>query len=166
MLKRLILAVLAVFFFAAPASAVTCGGFTVPTDVASQPGWTCNTVTPQLDTTNSATNVVVDPAVTPPTQVGLTNIPAPSYTNRVSAFTVAERSGNGATCTSYGLLVSEGGDTGCTEAKFRTFADFSHYAPDDPIRNFGAPGTSHLHCFFGNGTTNAYSTYHPCAGEG
>lgn len=48
---------------------------------------------------------------------------------------------------------------GCGENKFRTIADFSHMAPDDPIRNFGRPGTSHLHCFFGGGSTNAYSTY-------
>lgn len=47
----------------------------------------------------------------------------------------------------------------CPQAKFRSFVDFSHVAPDDPIRNYGLPGTSHLHCFFGNGTTNAYSTY-------
>jgi hypothetical protein len=162
MLKRIIYALLALFVvsIAAPAAAVTCGGYTVPTDIAAQPGWTCNTVTPQYDTTNSAPNDWLDPATVPNTQTGLTNIPAPSYgTGRITSMVVPERSGNGTTCTSFGLVVGEGGDTGCTEAKFRTHADFSHYAPDDPIRNFAAPGTSHLHCFFGSGVTNAYSTY-------
>jgi hypothetical protein len=99
------------------------------------------------------------PAVTPNSQTGLTNIPAPSYVNRVTTLVVAERSGNGVSCTSFGLVFGAGGDTGCQETKFRTFVDFSHYGPDDPIRNFGAPGSSHLHCFFGNGSTNANSTY-------
>jgi hypothetical protein len=162
MLKRIICALLALLAvsIAAPAAAVTCGGYTVPTDIAAQPGWTCNTVTPQYDTTNSAPNDWLDPATVPNTQTGLTNIPAPSYgTGRITSMVVPERTGTGTGCTNFGLVVGAGGDTGCAETKFRTHADFSHYAPDDPIRNFAAPGTSHLHCFFGNGTTNAYSTY-------
>jgi hypothetical protein len=47
----------------------------------------------------------------------------------------------------------------CTEAKFRTHADCDHILNDDPIRNFGQPGASHLHEFCGNRTTNAHSTY-------
>jgi hypothetical protein len=160
MLKRIFLAVLAAFFFAAPASAVTCGTFTVPTDIAAQPGWTCNTVTPQYDTTNSVPNDWLDPATVPNTQTGLTNIPAPSYgPGRITSMIVPERTGTGTGCTSFGLVVGEGGDTGCTEAKFRTHADFTHYGPFDPIRNFCDPTGSHLHEFFGNSTTNACSTY-------
>ncbi len=34
----------------------------------------------------------------------------------------------------------------------------SHYAYDDPIVFYGQPGSSHLHMFLGNQTTNAYST--------
>ena len=34
----------------------------------------------------------------------------------------------------------------------------SHAAPDDPIVHFGIPGGSHPHEFFGNASTNAYST--------
>jgi hypothetical protein len=45
------------------------------------------------------------------------------------------------------------------EAKFRFHINVSHLAYDDPVRNFGAPGTSHLHLFFGNVTANAWSTY-------
>ncbi|MEI9966146.1 MAG: DUF1996 domain-containing protein [Candidatus Moraniibacteriota bacterium] len=48
---------------------------------------------------------------------------------------------------------------GCTEAKARFLAESTHILFDDPIRNYGQPGTSHCHQFFGNGSTNAYSTY-------
>lgn len=46
-----------------------------------------------------------------------------------------------------------------TEKKFRSIGNTCFIAPDDPVRNYGAPGTSHLHQFFGNCTVNAYSTY-------
>lgn len=55
------------------------------------------------------------------------------------------------------LLAMHGG-TG-SEIKFRTHANFTHVLFDDPIRNYGQPGTSHCHIFFGNGSVNAYSTY-------
>jgi Domain of unknown function (DUF1996) len=42
--------------------------------------------------------------------------------------------------------------------RFVTKCDFSHQLPDDPIVKFGMPGASHLHEFFGNTTTNAFST--------
>lgn len=35
---------------------------------------------------------------------------------------------------------------------------FSHFAPDDPIVSPGEPGRSHDHTFFGNKTTDAFST--------
>jgi len=35
---------------------------------------------------------------------------------------------------------------------------FSHTAPDDPIVHLRRPGESHPHTFFGNSTTNAFST--------
>lgn len=46
-----------------------------------------------------------------------------------------------------------------SENKVRLQANFAFVAPDDPVRNWGAPGTSHLHTFFGSTTVNAYSTY-------
>lgn len=46
------------------------------------------------------------------------------------------------------------------EAKFRTHCNYSHLAYDDPILFPGQPGRSHLHMFFGNTGTNAYSTYY------
>ena len=40
---------------------------------------------------------------------------------------------------------------------FREPCDVSHFAFDDPIVSPGKPGASHLHMFFGNSNTNAYS---------
>lgn len=45
------------------------------------------------------------------------------------------------------------------EAKARFVCAASHIAPDDPLRSYGAPGRSHLHQFFGNPKTDAFSTY-------
>lgn len=50
-------------------------------------------------------------------------------------------------------------NAGCPEAKMRTQVGLSHILYDDPIRNYGLPGTSHCHEFFGNRGTNAFSTY-------
>jgi hypothetical protein len=58
-----------------------------------------------------------------------------------------------------GSVVAPPTDAAHPEAKFRTQCDMSHVAADDPIRNFNAPGTSHLHQFFGNTGTNYASTY-------
>lgn len=48
---------------------------------------------------------------------------------------------------------------GATEAKFRSHANVTHFAREDPIRNYGMPDSAHWHMFFGNRFTNAYSTY-------
>jgi hypothetical protein len=49
---------------------------------------------------------------------------------------------------------------GGVEAKFRTVCGApSHYLRDDPVLYPGMPGMSHLHAFFGNTLTNAWSTY-------
>jgi len=42
---------------------------------------------------------------------------------------------------------------------FRVKCEFSHFAYDDPIIFPGEPGRAHLHMFFGNTQTNAYSTF-------
>lgn len=49
---------------------------------------------------------------------------------------------------------------------FRTVCAFSHMAFDDPIVYPGQPGASHLHAFFGNTGTNAYSTANSLANTG
>lgn len=41
---------------------------------------------------------------------------------------------------------------------FKVICDFSHRAGDDPIVYPGQPGKAHLHDFFGNRTTDAFST--------
>ena len=42
--------------------------------------------------------------------------------------------------------------------QFRTGCEFSHFAYDDPILFPDQPGKAHLHMFFGNTDTNAYTT--------
>jgi hypothetical protein len=44
-------------------------------------------------------------------------------------------------------------------ASFAVRCDFSHRASDDPIVYPGKPGASHSHDFFGNESTDAFSTY-------
>lgn len=140
MVKRILLASAALV--ASPALA-----FPQPPDVAAY-----SAVTPTYKTDNSV-NTVIDSTVTPmPIGTGLTNIPIPSTTNRI--ITNGPYSG---TTAPFKTTIPYGG-TG-SENKFRTIVDFSHMLPDDPIRNYGQPGTSHLHCFFGSGSTNAKSTY-------
>ncbi|MGW0436644.1 DUF1996 domain-containing protein [Micromonospora sp. NPDC003197] len=43
-------------------------------------------------------------------------------------------------------------------SEFRADCASKGRSPDDPIVRYGQPGTSHMHEFFGNQTTNAYST--------
>jgi hypothetical protein len=138
MVKRLLLA--SATLCASPAFA-----FPQPPDVAAYVPWT-----PQY-TTNGTQNVPIDPTVTPPPQAGLTNIPAPSYTNRL--ITTAAQGPGSPYCT----LNYNGGT--CQENKGRLSIDFGYMLPDDPIRNYAQPGQSHLHCFFGAGSANANSTY-------
>ncbi len=42
--------------------------------------------------------------------------------------------------------------------EFRMECDIDHFGPDDPIVYPGTPGASHMHSFFGNKTTDAYTT--------
>jgi hypothetical protein len=137
-MKRLILALLLLCL----GTAATAQSFPKPVDVPDYVP-----VTP-VYTTNGTANVERDVNVTPPPVYSyeLTNIPIPSTTGRLYIGNTGQSDFCPISAT-------------CPQAKFRTYADFSHMLPDDPIRNFGQPGASHLHCFFGAGSTNAYSTY-------
>lgn len=44
-------------------------------------------------------------------------------------------------------------------ASFAVRCNSSHFNSDDPIVKYGQPGAAHRHEFFGNRSTNAYSTY-------
>ncbi len=44
------------------------------------------------------------------------------------------------------------------EGQFRVACEYSHFGADDPIIFPGQPGASHLHMFFGNTDTNAFTT--------
>ena len=128
------------------ASQALAQSFPKPPDVA-----TFSQVAPQYDTAGGL-NYPLDSTVTPMPVAALTNIAIPSNTGRI--ISDGPYTGSGSPfCTTLPF-----GGT-CQENKFRTIVDFSHMLPDDPIRNFGQPGQSHLHCFFGGGSTNANSTY-------
>ena len=43
--------------------------------------------------------------------------------------------------------------------QFRASCEFSHFAYDDPLISPNQPGAAHLHMFFGNTDTNAFTTY-------
>lgn len=64
-----------------------------------------------------------------------------------------------ATVPTYCLSEAYGGPPQCDENKFRTISGVTNIAPDDPQRNYGEPGTSHVHQFFGGANCNAFSTY-------
>jgi hypothetical protein len=49
-------------------------------------------------------------------------------------------------------------------ASFAARCDFSHRKSDDPIVHPGKPGAAHSHDFFGNRSTNAFSTYQSMIG--
>jgi hypothetical protein len=49
---------------------------------------------------------------------------------------------------------------------FRTVCDYSHMSTDDPIVFPGQPGRAHLHTFFGNTRTDAFSTYQSLRSSG
>lgn len=55
---------------------------------------------------------------------------------------------------------------GPNAGQFRTICEFSHFAYDDPIIKPMQPGSSHLHMFYGNTGTNAYSTPYSIANSG
>lgn len=144
MVKRILLALLGLCF----AQAAIAQTFPVPSDITTP----FNQITP-LYKTDGTVNATINSVTTPmPVGTGLTNIPIPSTTNRV----LTNGPYNGS-ASPFCLTTFNGGS--CFEAKFRTNVDFSHMAPDDPIRNARDPGKSHLHCFFGAGSTNAYSTF-------
>lgn len=44
------------------------------------------------------------------------------------------------------------------EVNFRLECDIDHVGPDDPIVYPGVPGASHMHSFYGNKSTDAYTT--------
>jgi hypothetical protein len=141
MVRRIIFALLALCY----TTGTLAQSFPKPPDV---PAYVA--VTPLYKTDGTA-NTPIDPAVTPPPYTELTNIPVPSTTGRVSS---GHTYGPGSP---YCLIIADGGT--CNETKFRTSIDCGYILPDDPIRNYGQPGQSHLHQFCGAGSANANSTY-------
>lgn len=104
-------------------------------------------VTPVYATGTDAPVVMTPGVNTPPAYAY--ELPA-SDTVATTGWTIAS---GGEAC----LTTLDGGS--CTEAKFRTHSRVTHVLYDDPVRNYGQPGASHCHIFFGNQTVNAFSTF-------
>lgn len=120
--------------------------FVKPPDVA-----TYVEVVPTYSAGTTANNAIDASVSTPPGITNqLTGVAASTVTDQVTTGTYGDASG-------FKLTTADGGSG--VEAKFRTHANCTKILPDDPIRNYGDPGGSHLHQFFGNFFTNAYSTY-------
>lgn len=136
MVKKLLLALLALNFFAGAASAQT---FPKPPDVPDYAQ-----VTPQY-AVGTAQNTRKGAGDTPPYYaVEPADIPSPNRTQLVIA--------NASSC----VVGSSGG---CTQRKIRAHIMPTHILYDDPVRNYGQPGASHCHVFFGSRAANAYSTF-------
>lgn len=140
MVKRLLFALAALFW--AHAAIATVKPPDVPDFVLVPPTWS----------TDGTRNLPIDPVVTPAPQAGLTEVNPSISTNRIA--TDGPYDG---TVSPFCLTTANGGT--CQQAKFRTLSQVSHILFDDPIKNYGQPGTSHCHEFFGNRHVNAYSTY-------
>ena len=110
--------------------------------------WSRRHRTPAPTTTTPAPTTAAPTTVRPTTTVAPTTAPATTAPPALdlSSFIV----GGGAIPPS-----SAADPTG----NFRVICEASHLAYDDPIVKPGQPGASHLHLFFGNTTTDAYSTY-------
>jgi hypothetical protein len=145
MVKRLLL-LLALLMPSLASAQTVVDGFVVPPDVT----WN-GYVTPTWEAGQTAQNEPIDASVTtaPALTAQLADIPS-TVTNQLETGTYNDASGF---CTT----VATGGS--CTQAKVRFHAEDTTMKPDDPIRNFGQPGGSHCHQFFGNYHVNAYSTY-------
>lgn len=137
LLKKLLLASSVLF-----ATPVLAQSFPKPPDVPEYVEYT-----PTFSTNNAVPNETIDPTVTPP----------PAYSTQPDNI-LPGNAGWKVTC---GESTCGGRITASPpgEQKFRTTLQVTHVLYDDPIRNYGQPGTSHCHMFFGNARANAFSTY-------
>jgi hypothetical protein len=141
MLKKLLLVVALLMEAVATAAPM-------PPDIATSTGYTPVTPTYQAGTTLNAVGDGSSNAGTPPAAAyELADVPTveAGWTTTAGAAAQPLTNANGGTA---------------PEAKFRTQASGkTKILFDDPIRNYGQPGTSHCHEFFGNLSANAYSTF-------
>lgn len=129
---------------ASAAAPLLAQSFPKPPDVQAY----VDTVSGVLYRSGTTPNVIGDGSATggTPPVAELAEVNAIAHTGWTTA--------SGAQC----LTIYEGGT--CNEAKVRfTVSGFSHCSKDDPIRNYSQPGKSHYHCFWGNASTNGFSTY-------
>ncbi len=128
----------------------TVDGFVVPPDVTAVGGYT--PFTPTYASGSTENQVGDGSTARGGTMPVLATMPADIPSVATGWIPV---SGDATGTSNYETIV----DPATQEVKMRTIANFSHVNFDDPIRNWGQPGTSHCHTFFGNNQTNAFSTY-------
>jgi hypothetical protein len=99
---------------------------------------------------------------TPPAYATMPADPAPSRPSGTAELLTGTYSTPGTPATNVFCLVPTEtfNGHGCTEPKFRTHAIDNFAAYDDAARNYGLPGSSHCHTFFGAITkAPAFATY-------
>jgi Domain of unknown function (DUF1996) len=114
-------------------------------DAHHRPGWHKHHGKPTAATTPSS---VPTPATTTTTAA-----PAPSTTTIATPTTTAPAPSTTTTTSQPSKVVYADG-----VAQWNVLCSSDHYAADDPIVFPGQPGASHMHTFYGNTSTNAYST--------
>jgi hypothetical protein len=131
------------------AATTTSGATTSPTTASTTLPATTTTVAPSTTTTSTPATSTSAPTTTvaPTTTTMPGQIPADQL----------PKGNAGSPNILIGPSPQQGG-SGDGTGNFRNFCDFSHMSYDDPIAYPGQPGASHLHTFFGNTGTNAFST--------
>ena len=118
-----------------------------------------------VTTPTPTTPPVTAPAVTtpptlatvPPTTSPATTAPPPSSFTGVNPAPIASNfNATGMIGSGWPIPVSTASEP---SGAFRFFCNVSHLSYDDPIVYPGQTGKAHLHMFFGNTGTNAFSTY-------
>lgn len=144
MVRRFIAALLSLCV----ANAAVAQSFPKPSDVPAYVDTTTNMYLPGSQLNKLGNGIDPDGGTPPAMAYELPDVPS----SPVGWSSSATNSGS-----NYCNLILFGGS--CQQPKVRLNANVTHVLRDDPIRNFGQPGTSHCHTFFGNNSTNAYSTF-------
>ncbi|HVN13296.1 MAG TPA: DUF1996 domain-containing protein [Kineosporiaceae bacterium] len=103
------------------------------------------TPTPTQVTASTTTSASAPGTTTPTTATTTTSVPATTTTATATSTTSVPAQPSGVVFADH-------------VAQFNVLCSSDHYAPDDPIVFPGKPGASHMHTFYGNTSTDAFST--------
>jgi hypothetical protein len=140
--------------------------FPVPPDIQAiygATGYIATSATYAAGTTQNVLGNGTTDGGTPPAYATMPADPAPSRPSGSTDLLTGTYSTPGNPATNVFCLVPTETFNGhaCPEPKFRTHVLDNSASYDDAIRNYGLPGTSHCHTFFGADTTTApaFATY-------